>query len=54
MTELEALLSSICTLSQDGGRWVGAAKADFLAGDAFASGALERRDRFWLQASTQS
>lgn len=37
----------------DGERWVGAAMAGFLAGDAYASGWLERRDGAWLQVSSQ-
>jgi hypothetical protein len=37
----------------DGSRWVGAAMAGFLAGDAYASGWLERREGAWLQVSTQ-
>ncbi len=37
----------------EGTRWVGAAYAGFLAGDAYASGWLERRDGAWLQVSSQ-
>lgn len=37
----------------DGERWVRAAMAGFLAGDAYASGWLERRDGAWLQVSSQ-
>lgn len=37
----------------DGAKWVGAAQAGFLAGDAYASGWLERRDGAWLQVSSQ-
>ena len=39
--------------SPESKKWVGAAWAGFLAGDAYASGWLERRDGAWLQVSTQ-
>lgn len=39
--------------ASDGKRWVGAARAGFLAGEAYASGWLERRDGAWLQVSSQ-
>lgn len=38
----------------DSARWLPAASAGFLAGDAYASGWLERRDGAWLQVSTQA
>jgi hypothetical protein len=37
----------------DSARWLPAAWAGFQAGDAYASGWLERRDGAWLQVSTQ-